>query len=154
MGATGHHALLAEVREDDGEGGSRTPKAVERLGYGQLVSPVTGLPVDAHEADRDGRIRTCVLLLPKQAGWPDSPTSRGAPGEIQTPDTLGRSQVLCSLSYGGDGTDGQIRTDTGQGLGLVPLPVGLRRQDRWSWRESNPRERPCKGRRLAHSATP
>jgi hypothetical protein len=43
---------------------------------------------------RDGRIRTCVLLLPKQAGWPDSPTSRGAPGEIQTPDLLVRSQAL------------------------------------------------------------
>src|SRR5690242_11239708 len=68
------------------------------------------------------------LLLPKQAGWPDSPTSRGAPGEIQTPVLLGRNQALLFAELRGRDTDGQSRTDTVQGLSLVPLPVGLRRR--------------------------
>jgi hypothetical protein len=65
-------------------GGCRAPCPARREVGSSL--PVT--------MSRDGRIRTCVLLLPKQAGWPDSPTSRGAPGEIQTPDLLVRSQAL------------------------------------------------------------
>lgn len=69
------------------------------------------------------------LLLPKQAGWPDSPTSRGAPGEIQTPVLLGRNQALLFAELRGRDTDGQSRTDTVQGLSLVPLPVGLRRRE-------------------------
>jgi hypothetical protein len=42
MRAAGHRALLASMGREGVE-----PPQPKRLGYGQLVSPVTGLPVDA-----------------------------------------------------------------------------------------------------------
>ena len=38
------------------------------------------------------------------------------------------TSCLCRLGYVSIGTDGRIRTDTGGGLGAVPLPVGLRQR--------------------------
>src|SRR5690348_4650987 len=73
------------------------------------------------------------------------------PERFKLPTSWFEARRSHSLSYEGSetrvNTDGQIRTDTGQGLGPVPLPLATS-AGRWSWRESNPLERPCKDRRL------
>ena len=62
----------------------------------------------------------CQLMLPRQKNGPG--------GGIRTHRLLSLSQAHVPVLLLPAGTDGRIRTDTGQRLGLSPLPIGLRRQ--------------------------